>query len=159
MNDSEEMMSVAIRTPEPEMEAHAYRRRFSTAYKLRILAEADACTGPGALGDAGGDDTRVDKAGLNNRAAERKIFRLMGEILADQQVSRVETVPDHAPGIFIGDRYEARLPSLGQARRAEGHSIGVHPEGGMQGRAFAEGAVDKIGEPLVRVARGMMSAS
>jgi hypothetical protein len=50
MNDSEEMMSVPIRTPEPEMEAHAYRRRFSTAYQRRMLAEADACTEPGAIG-------------------------------------------------------------------------------------------------------------
>ena len=43
-------MSVAIRTQEPEIEVRAYRRRFSTAYKLRILAEADACTEPGAIG-------------------------------------------------------------------------------------------------------------
>jgi len=50
MNDSEEMMAVAIRTPEPEMEAHAYRRRFSTAYQRRILEQADACTEPGAIG-------------------------------------------------------------------------------------------------------------
>jgi transposase-like protein len=44
------MMSVAIRAQEPEIEVRAYRRRFSTAYKLRILAEADACTEPGAVG-------------------------------------------------------------------------------------------------------------
>ena len=44
------MMSVAIRTAEPEIEVRTYRRRFSTAYKLRILAEADACTEPGAIG-------------------------------------------------------------------------------------------------------------
>lgn len=44
------MMSVAIRTAEPEMEGRAYRRRFSTADQLRIWAEADACTEPGALG-------------------------------------------------------------------------------------------------------------
>ncbi|MDA8199343.1 MAG: hypothetical protein M0Z54_07925 [Thermaerobacter sp.] len=41
---------MAIRTEEPEIEVRAYRRRFSTAYKLRILAEADACTEPGAIG-------------------------------------------------------------------------------------------------------------
>lgn len=43
-------MPVAIRTPEPEIEAHAYRPRFLTAYKLRMLAEADGCTEPGAIG-------------------------------------------------------------------------------------------------------------
>ncbi len=40
------MMSVAM---EPEIEMRACRRRFSAAYKLRILAEADACTEPGAI--------------------------------------------------------------------------------------------------------------
>ena len=42
-------MSVAIRAEATEIGVHAYRRRFSAAYKLRILAEADACTEPGPL--------------------------------------------------------------------------------------------------------------
>ncbi len=33
-----------------ETEVRAQRRRFSAAYKLRILEEADACTEPGAIG-------------------------------------------------------------------------------------------------------------
>jgi transposase len=33
-----------------ETEVRAERRRFSAAYKLRILEEADACTEPGAIG-------------------------------------------------------------------------------------------------------------
>ncbi len=36
--------------PDPEVPAKATRRRFTPAYKLRILNEADACTAPGSLG-------------------------------------------------------------------------------------------------------------
>ncbi len=43
------MMCVAM-PQEPEIQVHAHRRRFSTAYKLRILDEVDGCTEPGAIG-------------------------------------------------------------------------------------------------------------
>lgn len=36
--------------PETEVVARPKRRRFSAAYKLRILDEADRCTEPGAIG-------------------------------------------------------------------------------------------------------------
>lgn len=36
--------------PDPEVTPKARRRRFSAAYKLRILKEADACTGKGEVG-------------------------------------------------------------------------------------------------------------
>jgi len=36
--------------PDPEVEVRATRRRFSAAYKRRIVEEADRCTGPGAIG-------------------------------------------------------------------------------------------------------------
>jgi transposase-like protein len=36
--------------PNPEVRAKAKRRRFSQAYKVRILAEADSCTKPGQIG-------------------------------------------------------------------------------------------------------------
>ena len=35
---------------EPEVVPQTKRRRFSSAYKLRILAEADACAQPGQIG-------------------------------------------------------------------------------------------------------------
>jgi transposase len=38
------------RLPDPQVIAHATRRRFSVADKLRILREADACTQHGQLG-------------------------------------------------------------------------------------------------------------
>lgn len=36
--------------PDPEVAPKAKRRRFNAEYKLRILAEADACTERGAIG-------------------------------------------------------------------------------------------------------------
>ena len=36
--------------PNSQVQERASRRRFTTAYKLRILKEADACVKPGALG-------------------------------------------------------------------------------------------------------------
>jgi transposase-like protein len=37
--------------PSPEVAEKPVRRRFSTEYKLRILAQADACSEPGMLGE------------------------------------------------------------------------------------------------------------
>ena len=36
--------------PDPEVPERVQRRQFTAAYKLRILAEADACAAPGQLG-------------------------------------------------------------------------------------------------------------
>ena len=40
----------AGRTPDPEVVGRAVRRRFTAAYKQRILAEADAAAGTGEIG-------------------------------------------------------------------------------------------------------------
>jgi len=37
--------------PDPELVEQAKRRSFTAGYKARILAEADACTAPGAVGE------------------------------------------------------------------------------------------------------------
>jgi transposase-like protein len=36
--------------PDPELVERARRRRFTAAYKLRVVREADACTAPGEVG-------------------------------------------------------------------------------------------------------------
>ena len=41
---------VAPRPPDPEVVAKPTRRQFSAEYRLRILDEADRCTGPGEIG-------------------------------------------------------------------------------------------------------------
>ena len=38
------------KVPDPEVPAKARRRRFTAAYKKRILEEADGCTEPGEIG-------------------------------------------------------------------------------------------------------------
>lgn len=40
----------AVGAPDPEVQARAKRRKFSAAYKRRIVAEADACQEPGGIG-------------------------------------------------------------------------------------------------------------
>jgi len=42
--------AVAAGLPDPELVERPLRRRFSAGYKLRILAEAEACTRPGEVG-------------------------------------------------------------------------------------------------------------
>jgi transposase-like protein len=42
--------TAAADPPDPEVRETAQRRRFSAAYKVRILQEADACRGAGDLG-------------------------------------------------------------------------------------------------------------
>ena len=39
-----------VAVPDPEVVPKATRRKFSAAYKLRILQAAEACTQPGELG-------------------------------------------------------------------------------------------------------------
>jgi transposase len=39
-----------ISQPDPEVSERAARRRFNAEYKLRVLRQADACTGTGELG-------------------------------------------------------------------------------------------------------------
>lgn len=48
---SDEAGSAAAATPaDPEVEAKPKRRKFSAAYRLRILEEADRCQNPGEVG-------------------------------------------------------------------------------------------------------------
>ena len=39
-----------IPPPDPEVSERAARRRFTAEYKLRVLRQADACSGPGEVG-------------------------------------------------------------------------------------------------------------
>ena len=49
--DERRLSGVEREVPSPEVPEKATRRRFTAEYKLRILAEADACTERGALGE------------------------------------------------------------------------------------------------------------
>lgn len=48
--NGQQQPATVVKPPDPEVIPKAERRRFSAAYKLRILAEADACTQRGQLG-------------------------------------------------------------------------------------------------------------
>jgi transposase-like protein len=43
--------AAAAGVPDPELVEQAKRRTFTAAFKARILAEADACTAPGEVGE------------------------------------------------------------------------------------------------------------
>ncbi len=43
-------VSPTTAVPEPEVVAHAQRRRFTAAYKRRVVEEAELCTQPGQIG-------------------------------------------------------------------------------------------------------------
>ena len=45
------MVPQGVEVPCPEVAEKPVRRRFTAEYKRRILAEADACSEPGALGE------------------------------------------------------------------------------------------------------------
>lgn len=48
---SQDQENAAMQTvPDPEVEMRAKRRQFSAQDKLRILNEADSCSGPGQIG-------------------------------------------------------------------------------------------------------------
>lgn len=49
-NNSSSASSSSSDSPDPEVSPKAKRRRFSAEYKLRILAEADACQESGEVG-------------------------------------------------------------------------------------------------------------
>lgn len=44
------LASETVSAPDPEVVPRAERRKFSAEYKLRVLAEADACRQPGEIG-------------------------------------------------------------------------------------------------------------
>ena len=50
MKENESNGNGAVLVPDPELVARAARRRFTAAYKLRIVQEADACSEPGEVG-------------------------------------------------------------------------------------------------------------
>ena len=74
--------------PDPEVSCVSGRRRFSAAYKARIVREADACTEPGEVG------ALLRREGLysSNLTHWRKEYREAGEAaLADDKRGRKVT--------------------------------------------------------------------
>ena len=54
-------------TPSPEVLEKPVRRRFTVQYKVKILAEADACTETGQLGECSGRHATILRQGEGRR--------------------------------------------------------------------------------------------
>ena len=50
MDEKKSVMAHPKVVPDPEVPEKTVRRKFTAAYKLRILKEADSCTGQGQIG-------------------------------------------------------------------------------------------------------------
>lgn len=86
--------------PDAEVVVRAHRRRFSTAYKLRIVEEADACHQAGEIGallrreglysSHRTDWRREREAGQLTKADSRKGRRVRGEVAGELSALRQE---------------------------------------------------------------------
>ena len=79
---------VRVSSPNPEVSAASGRRRFSAAYKARIVREADACKEPGEIG------ALLRREGLysSNLTHWRQEYKKAGErALADDKRGRKQT--------------------------------------------------------------------
>jgi len=104
--------------PDPELVERARRRRFTAAYKLRVVREADACTGSGEIGallrreglysshltqwrqarDAGALEAlerprgrkRADPREAENAELRRRLERVEGELVKARKVIEVQ---------------------------------------------------------------------
>jgi transposase len=79
---------VRVNAPNPEVSSSSGRRRFSAAYKARIVREADACREPGEVG------ALLRREGLYSSHLNkwRKDYRRAGEsALADDKRGRKQT--------------------------------------------------------------------
>jgi transposase-like protein len=78
----------STQVPEPEVVAMATKRRFSKAYKLRILEEADRCTQPGEIG------ALLRREGLYS--SHLTGWRKWRKRLKKEQASATETLSDES---------------------------------------------------------------
>ncbi len=88
VNSVEPRLSTGRVVPDPEVSSLSGRRRFSAAYKARIVLEADACTKSGEVG------ALLRREGLysSNLTHWRKQYRKAGEAaLADDKRGRKTT--------------------------------------------------------------------
>ena len=80
--------SLRVSAPDPEVSATSGRRRFSGAYKARIVREADACSQPGEIG------ALLRREGLfsSHLTEWRKLYRKGAQsALADDKRGRKQT--------------------------------------------------------------------
>jgi transposase len=100
-------------TRDPEVSSGSGRRRFSAAYKARIVREADACTEPGEVG------ALLRREGLysSSLASWRKEYRKGGEVALrdDKRGRKVTTNPLSGEVERLGRELERTRKKLEQA--------------------------------------------
>jgi transposase-like protein len=104
---------VRVSAPDPEVSAASGRRRFSAAYKARIVREADACKEPGEIG------ALLRREGLysSHLTHWRKDYRKGAEsALADDKRGRKQTKNPLKPEVErLGRELERAQKKLKQA--------------------------------------------
>lgn len=107
-------LKTSVLLPNPQVTPKAERRRFSTEYKLRILAEADACTERGAIG------ALLRREGLYASHLEKwRRQRTRGELQGLTAQKRGRKVPAEAADLARLQRENAAL----QARLQQAETI------------------------------------
>jgi transposase-like protein len=99
----------AVHVPDPEVDARAKRRRFTAAYKVKVLRQADACRGEGEIG------ALLRREGLysSHLAAWRKL-REKGAL---SMLSRRRGRPANNP--LVGENERLRRETVRLAQRLE----------------------------------------
>ena len=99
--------------PDPEVSSVSGRRRFSAAYKARIVREADACVEPGEVG------VLLRREGLysSNLTHWRKQYRKAGEaaLVDDKRGRKVTKNPLSGEVERLGRELEGTAKKLAQA--------------------------------------------
>jgi len=97
----------STQVPEPEVVAMATKRRFSKAYKLRILEEADRCTQPGEIG------ALLRREGLYS--SHLTGWRKWRKRLKKEQASATETLSDESKLLALQSENQALRARLERA--------------------------------------------
>lgn len=75
---------------------------------------------------------------------ERQVLFPPGGELADREINRAQTEPDHAAGVVVLHRHQAALPICRQDRRLGSDAVRVVAERFVERRFLADGTVDQI---------------
>ena len=145
----------AAAPPDPEVSAKATRRRFTAAYKLSVVEQADRCETPGEIGEL------ASVVGWRKAAREGSLRELAKE--ARTEALGREAGGEEGADARAGERAAARGTPQGAHRdRGPGKSIGaagVEPRGREELLSAAEGLAGHVGVRAACAALGVAHAT
>jgi transposase len=123
--------SSGVPVPDPQVSEKASRRRFSKAYKLRILKEADACTKPGQIG------ALLRREGLYSSSlsafrkqhAEGRMFERTSEQASAQRKERAAERQRQARRLAHLERENQKLRTLLEMQKKLADLLGIELQG------------------------------